>query len=158
MQRKQRCLLPLHRQSGVALIIGLIFLVLMSIISLTAMNNVTIQEQINGNTVHKNTSFQQAEQDLADAEELVLAVNIATQPYVINVLHDNSLALTDDDLLIATNWDCNSTANDKKCRVEGQSRVKIEYLSDTNDEHKFRVTVRTEIGRSVVTLQSIYKR
>jgi Tfp pilus assembly protein PilX len=149
-----------RNQRGVALVIGLIFLVIMSIIGLAAMGNVTLQEQINGNTVHKNNNFQQAEQDLMAAEQLILAPNIEIDPDVILVLNDSSLALTDAALLIEANWVCGSTAEATKCKDINvpRSRAKIEYLSDVDDAHKFRVTVRTEFGRSVVTLQSVFVR
>lgn len=158
MQAKQ-----LYKQSGMTLIIGLIFMVLMSIVGLAAMNNSTVQEQINGNTVHKDRAFLLAEEDLASAEQLVLATNIFTQAHLINVIYDASLALSDSSLLLDANWDCTSSDNDKKCLSVNSSdgntsQVKVEYLSDVNNEHKFRLSVRTARGRSRVLLQSIFIR
>ncbi len=151
------------KQHGAALIIGLIFLLLMSIIGLSAMGNSTVQEQINGNTIHKSRTFQVAEEDLAAAEILILASDIFTQPYVINVIYDLSLTLNDNDLLDESKWDCSSAVNDKKCLTINStdgltSQAKVEYLSDGNNEYKFRVTVRTSRGRSNILLQSIYVR
>lgn len=144
-------------QRGVALVIGLIFLVLMSIIGIAAMSNASLQEQISGNSVRKNIVFQQAEQDLDDVETLLLNTT-SVKPYVIMVLHDASIALADSDLLDANNWDCASNDNDKKCVVQGESMAKVEHLSDANSMNRFRVTVRTQDGKSVVTLQSIFVR
>ena len=152
----------LSAQRGVALVIGLIFLVLMSIIGIAAMGNVSLQEQISGNTVRKNIVFQQAEQDLAAVEKLLLAANIEDEGYVIMVLNDSSLALNDTALLNAANWnDCASSDYAKKCYetpAPSTSKAKIEYLSNHNSMSEFRVTVRSQDGKSVVTLQSIYVR
>ncbi len=152
----------LNPQRGVALVTGLIFLVLMSIIGIAAMSNVSLQEQISGNTVRKNIVFQQAEQDLAALETLLLAADIEEEDFVIMVLNDPSLALDDNALLNADNWDdCTSIDNAEKCYVSSPpstSRAKVEYLSKDNSTSEFRVTVRTQVGKSVVTLQSIYVR
>ncbi|EPJ46450.1 MAG: hypothetical protein OFPII_21310 [Osedax symbiont Rs1] len=58
-------------QRGAVLIVGLIFLVLMSIMGLTAMQNVTLQERITGNTLDRFKATQEAEIALLIAEKKV---------------------------------------------------------------------------------------
>ena len=58
-------------QRGAVLIVGLIFLVIMSIMGLTAMQNVTLQERMTGNTLDRFRAVQEAEIALLIAEEIV---------------------------------------------------------------------------------------
>lgn len=57
------------RQSGAALIISLIFLLLMTLISTSTMRSATMQERMAGNTRDYNLGFQSAEAALREAEE-----------------------------------------------------------------------------------------
>ncbi|WJW75092.1 PilX N-terminal domain-containing pilus assembly protein [Thiohalobacter sp. IOR34] len=62
---------PDHRrqpQRGAALIVALIILLLMTVLGLTAMNTVTMEERMAGNLRDLNLSFQGAESALRDAE------------------------------------------------------------------------------------------
>ena len=58
----------LSYQSGSALIISLILLVLLTIIGISSMQNTTMQEVMSGNTKQQHRSFQAAEVGLRDAE------------------------------------------------------------------------------------------
>jgi len=68
-------------QSGVALFVSLIFLLLLTLVGVAAMKSATLQEKMSGNVRLKNESFQAAEAGLregegfiaADANEAVLA-------------------------------------------------------------------------------------
>lgn len=60
---------PLQR--GSALIVGLIFLVLLTILGLTAMKTTTLEEKMAGNLRDRNTAFQSAETALRDAETYI---------------------------------------------------------------------------------------
>ena len=58
-----------RRQSGVALVISLIFLLLMTLLSTSTMRSATMQEKMAGNTRDYNLGFQSAEAALREAEE-----------------------------------------------------------------------------------------
>lgn len=57
------------RQSGAALIVSLIFLLLMTLLSTSTMRSATMQEKMAGNTRDYNLGFQSAEAALREAEE-----------------------------------------------------------------------------------------
>lgn len=56
------------RQSGAALVVSLIFLLLMTLISTSSMRSATMQERMAGNTRDYHLGFQSAEAALRDAE------------------------------------------------------------------------------------------
>lgn len=57
-----------HDQSGAVLIIGLVFLVLLTIIGMTAMQVTTMQEKMAGNARDHDLAFQNAEAGLRNGE------------------------------------------------------------------------------------------
>jgi len=57
-----------QRQRGVALAIALVFLLLLTLIGVTAMQTSTLQERMAGNVRDRNVAFQLAEEALRDAE------------------------------------------------------------------------------------------
>lgn len=59
------------QQQGVALVIALVFLLLLTIIGVTAMQNATLQERMAGNVRDRNVGLQSAEFALRDAEQVV---------------------------------------------------------------------------------------
>ncbi|HEX2138612.1 MAG TPA: PilX N-terminal domain-containing pilus assembly protein [Woeseiaceae bacterium] len=63
-------------QSGAALIVSLIFLLLMTLISTSSMRTATMQERMAGNMRDWNIGFQRAETSLRDAEEWLLDTNV----------------------------------------------------------------------------------
>src|SRR5690625_827329 len=64
MQRSQR---------GVALIVGLVFLLLLTIIGLSSSNTAVMQERMAGNVAQANKSFQGAEGNLRITEQKLIA-------------------------------------------------------------------------------------
>jgi len=60
-----------NRQSGVALMVGLIILLLLSIIVVTAMRVSSLEERMAGNLRNQNTAFQAAESALREAEAFI---------------------------------------------------------------------------------------
>jgi|GEM_PF-2192577 len=160
------------QQCGAALIIGLIFLLLMSIMALSSLQDVTIQERIGGNSVDNYRAFQSAEVALASAEQATGGVNFDYN-FVRALTPGNGwAAMTNAELLLESNWVCDDSslkdgtlANEKKLCVQSAThkdpnvtkvpRVKYEQF----DADSFRITVWAEgIGRSKVVLQSIYER
>ncbi len=55
-------------QRGMALVTSLIFLVLLTLVGVTAMQNTTLEEKMAGNNRDRNVAFQSAEAALRDAE------------------------------------------------------------------------------------------
>ena len=161
-----------RHQRGAALIIGLIFLLLMSIMALSSLQDVTIQERIGGNSVDNYRAFQSAEVALASAEQATAGVNF-DYDYVRPLTPGNGwVAMSNAELLLESNWVCNDNtlkdgtlANEKKLCVQSAalkdpnvSKIpKVKYEQFSADS--FRITVWAEgIGRSRVILQSIYER
>jgi type IV pilus assembly protein PilX len=64
--------IPKARQSGAALILALIFLLLMTMLSTSSMRTATMQERMAGNTRDLNLGFQSAEAALRFAERRLL--------------------------------------------------------------------------------------
>ncbi|MDJ0747828.1 MAG: pilus assembly protein [Woeseiaceae bacterium] len=82
---------PRARQSGAALVVALVFLLVMTLLSTSTMRSATMQERMAGNSRDYNLGFQAAEAALREAENY-LRVNIDTLPdfddtnahYVVN--------------------------------------------------------------------------
>lgn len=64
--------IPKGRQSGAALILALIFLLLMTMLSTSSMRTATMQERMAGNTRDWNLGFQSAEAALRVGEKFLL--------------------------------------------------------------------------------------
>jgi type IV pilus assembly protein PilX len=67
---------PKGRQSGAALILALIFLLLMTMLSTSSMRTATMQERMAGNTRDLNLGFQSAEAALRVAEDWLLDADV----------------------------------------------------------------------------------
>lgn len=66
-----------HAQCGTALVMTLVFLVLLTIIGITAINTSTLEEKMASNTKDQNLSFQAAETALRAAEAWVESTTVA---------------------------------------------------------------------------------
>ncbi len=60
-----------YRQQGVALIMAMVFLMILTIIGVTVMSTTSLQEKMAGNVQDKHSAFQAAESALRAAESLV---------------------------------------------------------------------------------------
>jgi len=63
----------IDRQRGIALAIALIFLLILTIFGVTAMNSTVLEEKMAGNTKERNVAFQAAESALRVAENWINA-------------------------------------------------------------------------------------
>ncbi len=141
-------------QRGAVLIVGLIFLVVMSIMGLTAMQNVTLQERLTGNTLDRFRAAQEAEISLLIAEKTVEDTTFSSDSDYFN------------DSLDAINYadpqfwaTCNDISIDKESRCEslGGGNAVAKY-QDTSEVGTYLITVRGQgIGRGQVMLQSRYQ-
>ncbi|MCX7900703.1 MAG: PilX N-terminal domain-containing pilus assembly protein [Burkholderiaceae bacterium] len=63
-----------HRQRGAVLVIGLIFLAVLSLLGVAAYTTATLEERMSGNTRERLRSFEAAEASLRDCESVLTAV------------------------------------------------------------------------------------
>ncbi|WP_211453324.1 pilus assembly PilX family protein [Collimonas antrihumi] len=154
-----------YSQSGIALPVVLIFVVVMLLLGVTAIRNVTLGEKMAGNTRSQELAFQAAEQALRACENAVLTGS-GTQPTILTPLATTNLW---DDM---TKWaDTNSVqitstitgvSSQPRCMVEDvKSTLKLDTTQLKKDDsiQVYRVTARG-VGasdNSVVMLQSYLK-
>ncbi|MCG5493542.1 pilus assembly PilX family protein [Ectothiorhodospira variabilis] len=62
----------IRKESGVALVVALVMLVLVTLVGLSSIQGVNLQERMTSNQQERNVAFQRAETALRVAEELVL--------------------------------------------------------------------------------------
>lgn len=67
----QSFLISSHRQAGVALITGLIFMVVLTLLALAAMRTTTLEERMSGNARDRDMAFQSAEAALRAGEQVL---------------------------------------------------------------------------------------
>lgn len=86
-----------HAQRGTALVMTLVFLVLLTMLGITAINTSTLEEKMAGNTKDQNLSFQAAETALRAAETWVESTTAATSLAANNAngLYDPSTTVTE---------------------------------------------------------------
>ena len=91
-------------QRGTALVMTLVFLVLLTMLGITAINTSTLEERMAGNTKDQNLSFQAAETALRAAEVWVENTTAATQLTVnpANGIHTPSITGTE--IWDSVNW------------------------------------------------------
>jgi len=152
-------------QTGVALPIVLIFVVVMLLIGITAIRNVTLGEKMAGNTRNQELAFQAAEQALRFCENAMLT-NSASKPTILTP--STTTNLWDD----VTNWQgANSVAiaaalpgvnTPPRCMVEDvKSTLRLDPTQLKKDDgiQVYRVTARGTgaSDNAVVLLQSYLK-
>ncbi|QIM51343.1 pilus assembly protein [Hydrogenophaga crocea] len=164
-------------QRGVALVIALVLLVLMTLLGLTSMRGVALEERMTGNTYDRSLSFQAAESALREAEALVEA-NRPTPAALAACVNGICGSPNPADLERWLDpafpsppnpggWQAATQVSNGPISLTPQYIV--EYLGDTfpcqpgnpastNDCKRYRITARSAPGgdRSVVMLQSVF--
>lgn len=161
----------IHRQSGVALVIALILLVVMTLLGLTAIRSVTLEEKMAGQTFDRSISFQATEAALREAEALVetnkptpaagsgctagicgLATAGATERWNDSTFAGwtNASAVTSSAVTVTPQYFVEYLGNTFPCVPDD--------LSKPTDCKRYRITARSNAGndRANVMLQSIY--
>ncbi|MEO7241280.1 MAG: PilX N-terminal domain-containing pilus assembly protein, partial [Variovorax sp.] len=69
-----------HRQRGVALVVSLILLALVSLAALGSMRSVALEARMSASSYDRNLGFQAAETGLREAEGLTVAATAASFP------------------------------------------------------------------------------
>lgn len=148
-----------QHQRGVALVVALILLVVMTLVGLAGMRTVTLEEKMTASTFDRSLAFQAAESALREAEALVEAATA----------HPVAGAVLPSTCTTGPCWELNTGWNDAAALVNGSISVPpeyvLEYLGTTgpcdtaSDEcHLYRITARIKnvTERSQVVLQSTY--
>jgi len=167
-------MLAIKRQSGMALVMGLIFMVVLTLLATVSMRNTVMEERMAGNTRDIDLAFQAAEAALRAGEQVVngatLPVFAASGPYLaVGVRDDNYWRLTHD-------WVNNSIAlSSAPAGVAAAPRYVVEALPAVTgggagssslkfgalvESGYYRVTARGVGGaqNTVVLLQTTYRR
>jgi type IV pilus assembly protein PilX len=175
-----------HRQQGIALVFALVFLLLMTLIALAAIQTTSLDERMAGNSRDRNIAFQAAETALRSAETLLEG---ATLPSFNNVarpgLRQPILSTEIGALDIDTFWmdaycwtirtGCTSALSQETPTLEGVNgppRYVIEELPRVEipgasvkfgpqpDFGLYRLTARSVGGTTdaVVMLQAVFRR
>lgn len=175
-----------HRQRGVALIMALVFLTLLTIIGVTSMSTSSLEEKMATNTRDRNLAFESAETALVAAENWIAGLGSEPSPWADatkgRYAFDPTLAtpLWDTAVWTGTNlvaYPCTpsdtSPSNSSSCvggtkveisRVATQPKYIVEKMgpvdSSTPNTIAFRITARGTGGSNaaVVMLQSVYVR
>lgn len=179
--RSQKKFVSAHGQHGVALVLALVFLVILTILGVAAMNSSNLQEKMAGNQKDKNLAFQAAETGLTAGENLVgsaITINavVAAATVTNDGLHKPSTTSTpawDDSTGVWAGSDIRTYAGLTK--VASQPRYIIEDLGQIEDpgasltvsqnykstgKNLFRITSRGVGGTpsAVVMVQSTYEK
>lgn len=158
-------------QQGVALVISLILLVIMTLVGLAGLRTVTLEEKMTANTYDRSLSFQSTESALREAEAIVAATvptpvagttcagGVCGAPAVTDTPRWEDTAFT--------GWQNASTVVSGSISITPQ--YIIEYMGgtypctpgdskDTLDCKRYRITARSNAGddRAVIILQSMY--
>jgi len=164
---------PRYRQAGVALITGLIFMVVLTLLALAAMRTTTLEERMSGNARDRDLAFQAAEAALRAGEEVLqgatlptFAVGTAYTPRIaagtlVTYWQNTHPWATES---VETDWQPDGTSAAPAFVIEemgataggGSGGLGIGAL---NNEGVYRVTARG-VGRSantVVILQAVFE-
>ena len=173
------------KQTGVALIVALIMLLLLTIIGVTGMQTTALEERMAGNMRDKELAFESAEAALRDAENFMETVFTlgAFNADGTDGYYDNSVR----ELWKNVDWKGTDTGNSNKAVAASSSipgvetgQYVIQYIADSEEEDAsggvnlnnigqgtgggntsvFRITARGTgaSGTATVVLQSIYGR
>ena len=159
------------RQQGAALIIALILLVIMTLLGLSSMRTITLEEKMSGQTYDRSVSFQATEAALREAEAWV-AANKPT-PAAGTACNASGVCgrqtSGSDDLWVDSSSTWATATEVASSSISVTPEYLIEYLgnnfpcqpndpSTNNDCRRYRITARSNAGddRANVMLQSIF--
>lgn len=143
-------------QSGMALFVSLIFLLLLTIVGVAAMQNASLQEKMAGNAKLKNESFQYAEAGLREGEAVVRNdLELADCTQAVNSQGPDTTTVT------AGTGNCDVW----RASADGSSHFYIEMLNTSaaamgvpagTSVTLYRVTAVATVGNATTALESIY--
>lgn len=167
-----------HRQRGLALVMGMLILIVLSILGITALSMTTLQETMTGNLRDQELAFQSAETALRDAERQLAGMQVACSHADVAPPPNSSIQVTGPDgqsvkvwsrtasgipdPLDDTSWANATPYSGTLTEVAAQPQYTVEEIGfDTTDNTAvYRITARgvggTTAARSV--LQSYYRK
>jgi len=169
-----------RRQQGAVLIISLMFLLIMTLIGVTAMQSTTMEEKMAGNVRDHNLAFQAAEAALRDAETYIETV-VSTAAFDDTNGRFSATSTSLPDASASATWASDNTSRAYSGTIGGvntQPRYFIQHIADISggastlnvggygaatsggDTSLFRITARGTGGsdNSQVVLRSHYGR
>ncbi len=172
----------IHRQSGAALIVSLILLLVMTLLGVSAMQTNVLEEKMAGNFRDRDLAFQAAEAALRDGETYALTdlegfnagceAGLCFETDNVWELVDWSGAITPGQYIqygdVTGGTDLTLVQADPKFVVEelahnnptpGNSMV-VGFSANPSDEQYYRITARAVGGttNAVIILQSVFRR
>lgn len=168
----QKLLISRHRQSGVVLITGLIFMVVLTILAVAAMRSTTLEERMSGNARDRDMAFQSAEAALRVGEQVVTGASLPS--FVTGTANTPRIAAGTLDTYWKTthSWSTQSSTAWTPAGTYAAPRYVIEEMGaaacaggsltigPASECGVYRVTARG-VGRSsntMVILQAVYER
>lgn len=142
-------------QQGMALFVSLIFLLLLTIVGVAAMQNATLQEKMAGNTKLKNESFQYAEAGLREGE-LLVANNAAIQGCTESDEFADLTAVAASGSVGCDTWQQASDGNSFYWIAKLTTSSAAWGVPAGTSVTLFRVTATATVGNSTSTVESIY--
>lgn len=156
------------RQQGIALVIALVLLVIMSLVGLNGLRSVTLEERMTAHTYDRNLSFQAAEAALRDAEAFVEANKPSPASGCTNGICAAPVPTATPRWLDPSFNSWRSADAVASGSVTITPQYFVEYLGNTFECfpgssvlmtcRRYRITARSNAGadRAAVMLQSIY--
>ena len=165
------------QQAGVALIISLIMLLILTIIMMTALRVTSLEEKMSGNSQNHNMAFQAAESALREAEAYIesgavpfhpLKLSAApfrhtTSPFCVNGLCSDSGAVQSEVFPDVDGGKVTATTGIASVAREPEYIIELIRTDPSVDSSRvyatFRITTRAWGGNvnSIVDLQSTYR-
>lgn len=135
---------PGQLQRGATLIVALIFLIVLSLLGVAAVQNNTLQERMAGNTRDRDLAFESAEAALRDAKDKIATLRPGPWDGSVAGLstydpaRDNNLAYWTN----TTSWTSHKTPSATVANVSAQPQYRIEKKPPVGSTEYYRVTTR----------------
>lgn len=165
--------IPRRRQTGMALITGLIFMVVLTLLALAAMRTTTLEERMSGNARDRDLAFQSAEAALRAGEQVVSGATLPAFALGTPLTPRIDAATLTSYWQNTHDWVAQSTAAWQPTGTSAAPQYVVEDMgasagggggsqafSALNEDGVYRVTARG-VGSSantVVILQAVYQR
>ncbi len=152
-----------NAQGGVALFVSLIFLLLLTIVGVSAMKSATLQEKMAGSTRFKTITFQYAEAGLREGEGFIANVNNAATLAACATCNGNNCRTPDFEDAVAENG--SSACGIWQGAADGNSLFQIQKLGISSAAINvdpgesvtlYRVTSVATVANTTTALESIY--
>lgn len=150
-------------QGGVALFVSLVFLLLLTIVGISAMKSATLQEKMSGNTRFKTLTFQYAEAGLREGEGFIANVNNGGALGACATCNGTNCRTPDFEGAAAQNG--NSACGLWQTSTDGNSLFQIQKLGSSSAAINvdpgetvtlYRVTSVATVANTTTALESIY--